>query len=51
MDASAVLGAAAGFVSVAAPVVVYLIRVEHRLTRIETTVTERLPARASVAAG
>lgn len=45
IDASAIIGAAAGFVSVAAPVVVYLIRVEHRLTRIETMVTERLPAR------
>lgn len=46
MDASAVIGAAAGFVSVAGPVLVYLMRVEHRLTRIETTVMERLPARA-----
>jgi len=47
MDASVLIGAAAGFVSVAAPVVVYLMRVEHRLTRIETIVTAHLPARAA----
>lgn len=36
-----IIGAAAGFFSVAAPVVLYLMRVEHRLTKIET-IMERL---------
>jgi hypothetical protein len=47
MDASAMIGAAAGFVTVAGPVLVFLLRVEHRLTNIEATVRERMPARAA----
>jgi hypothetical protein len=43
---ASIIGAAAAFVTVAGPVLVYLMRVEHRLTTIETTVRERMPARA-----
>lgn len=38
------LAAAAGAAAVGAPVMAFLLRLENRLTRLETTIAERLPA-------
>lgn len=41
-DAAAVVGICA---AIAGPVLMWLVKIEHRLTRLETTILERLPAR------
>ena len=33
--------------AVAGPLLVWLVKIEHRLTRLETTILERLPARGA----
>ena len=45
MDAAALIGALAGVVTIGLPVVGYLMRVEHRLTRIEANIERSLPMR------
>jgi hypothetical protein len=42
-----VIGALAGVVTIGLPVVGYLMRVEHRLTRIEATIERSLPPRSA----
>lgn len=45
MDASAIVAAVAAAAGGAGGVLVWLVKIEHRLTRLETTILERLPAR------
>lgn len=46
MDAGAVVAIASLGAGVFGAVLVWLVKIEHRMTRLETTITERLPARA-----
>lgn len=43
MDASTIIGALAGVVTVGVPVVGYLLRIEHRLTHIEALLSAGQP--------
>lgn len=47
IDTGALLGAVAGMFTVAGPVVVYLVRIESRITHIETLIQHVLLAKAS----
>ncbi len=47
IDMTTILAALGAAASVAGPVVVWLVRIEHRLTKMETTIAERMPARGA----
>ncbi len=49
MDTGQILAGAAALAAIAGPVLVWLVKIEHRLTRLETTILERLPARGHAA--
>ena len=46
IDMGTFFAAVGGAAAVAGPVVAWLVRIEHRLTKLETTIAERMPARA-----
>lgn len=46
MDAGSVIAMASLGAGVFGAVLVWMVKIEHRMTRLETTITERLPARS-----
>lgn len=47
MEAQTVIAVAGMGAAAAGSVLVWLVKIEHRLTRLETMILERLPARAA----
>ena len=47
MDAGTVVAFSSLGAGIAGAVLVWLVKVEHRMTRLETTINERLPARGA----
>ena len=47
MDVGAIVAVAGLAVGMVGSLLVYMVRIENRMTRLETTINERLPARAA----